>query len=104
MIYVLKKAPGPAKIRATATLTATITAPPSQHTTGAPGPNASITFLFSILGFSFWRLVAWLQHSIMAKVDAGHAWQQQVIELAMDIAQLRPWSEGEVLEAVVRRK
>lgn len=40
----------------------------------------------------------------MAKVDAGHAWQQQVIELAMDIAQLRPWSEGEVLEAVVRRK
>ena len=103
MIYGLKKAAGMAQIRATAILTTTITALPSQHTTDAPGPNASITFLFSILGFSCWRLAAWLQHSTTAKMDAGRAWQQQVIELAMDTA-LRPWSGGEVLEAVISRK
>lgn len=34
----------------------------------------------------------------MAEKDAGHAWQQRVI------AQLRPWSGGEVLEAVVSSK
>lgn len=104
MIYILKKAAGMAEIRATAILTAMIAALPSQHTTDAPSPDTSITFLFSILGFSSWRPAARLQHRIMAKMDAGHAWQQQVLELAVDAARLRPWSGGEVLEAVVSRK
>jgi len=104
VIYILKKADGVSEIRAMVVLTTTITALPSQHTADAPGPNASITFFFSILGFFPWQPAAWLQHGIMAKMDAGHAWQQQVIELAMDTAQLRPRSGREVLEAVVSRR
>lgn len=100
MIYILKKA----EIRATAILTTTVAALPSQHATDAPGPHTSVAFLFSILGFSSWRPSAWLQHRVMAKMDAGYAWQPQMIELATDTAQLRPWSGGEVLEAAVSRK
>lgn len=40
----------------------------------------------------------------MARMDAGHTWQQQVAELAVAMAQHKPWSGSEVREAVVSRK